>query len=142
MLHSQKFTENVINHATQTLSAAALLLEHVDQGTEPGQHVIIQHVRGHLAFSDGQFAQAIEALEDAEHVGRNAETTLSSPPQPALRLRHGAGWQRGQIALARRSLDSLNKKAVTNPLNREQNSISYARLLVAEGRTGTGARHS
>ena len=34
------------------------LLEHVNQGTEPGQHVIIQHVRGHLAFSDGRYQEA------------------------------------------------------------------------------------
>ena len=111
----------------------APLLEHVDQGTEPGQHVIIQHVRGHLAFSDGQFAQAIEALEDAEQVGRKRRDHIVFAPPASTALKARCWLAAGQIAQARRSLDSLNTQAVTNPLNREQNSISYARLLVAEG---------
>lgn len=112
----------------------APLLEHVDQGTEPGQHVVIQHVRGHLAFSDGEYQKAIEALEDAEQVGRKRREHFVFEPPASTALKARCFLASDQAPQARQSLDSLTSQTITNPLNREQNRISYARLLVAEGK--------
>ncbi|SOB75199.1 LuxR family transcriptional regulator, maltose regulon positive regulatory protein [Marinobacter sp. LV10R510-11A] len=121
------------NQLQDAAAHLAPLLEHVDQGTEPGQHVIIQHVRGHLAFSDGHFQKAIDALEDAEQLGRKRREHIVFEPPASAAFKARCFLATGQIAQARQSLESLDSQAVTNPLNREQNSISYARLLVAEG---------
>lgn len=122
------------NQLQDAAAHLAPLLEHVDQGTEPGQHVVIQHVRGHLAFSGGHFQAAISALEDAEQVGRKRrEHIVFEPPASAAFLAR-CYLAVGQVAQARQSLESLNSQTVTNPLSREQNSICYARLLVAENK--------
>ncbi|MDO6442475.1 LuxR C-terminal-related transcriptional regulator [Marinobacter sp. 2_MG-2023] len=112
----------------------APLLEHVAQGTEPGQHVIIQHVRGHLAFSEGRYQDAIEFLEDAEQMGRKRREQIVFEPPASAALLARCFLAAGQTIQARRSLDSLNSNPATNPLHREQNSISLARLMVAEGK--------
>lgn len=121
----------------QTQDAAAHLaplLEHVDQGTEPGQHVIIQHVHGHLAFSDGKYQKAIEALEDAEQIGRKRRAHIVFEPPASTALKARCFLASGQTPQARQALDSLASQTITNPLNREQNRISCARLLIAEGK--------
>ncbi|GGE72525.1 helix-turn-helix transcriptional regulator [Streptosporangium jomthongense] len=110
------------------------LLEHVNKGAEPGQHVIIQHVRGHLAFSEGRIREAIEYLEDAELVGRKRREHIVFEPPASSALLARCFLAIGQPAQARQVLESPNRHAVTNPLNREQNSISYARLLVSENK--------
>lgn len=127
----------IYRERNQPLDAAAHLaplLEHVSQGTEPGQHVIIQHVRGHLAFSEGRFQEAIEFLEDAEQMGRKRREHIVFEPPASAALLARCFLAAGQSAQARRSMESLHSQPVTNPLNREQNSISRARLLVAEGK--------
>lgn len=126
----------IYRERNQPLDAAAHLaplLEHVTQGTEPGQHVIIQHVRGHLAFSEGRFQEAIEFLKDAEQIGRKRREHIVFEPPASAALLARCFLAAGQTAQARRSMESLHSHPVTNPLNREQNSISRARLLVAEG---------
>ncbi|WP_144821899.1 LuxR C-terminal-related transcriptional regulator [Marinobacter piscensis] len=109
------------------------LLEHVNKGAEPGQHVIIQHVRGHLAFSEGRYQQAIEFLEDADTVARKRREHIVFEPPASSALLARCYLAIGETARARQILEAEDTRAVTNPLNREQNSISYARLLVAEG---------
>jgi len=110
------------------------LLEHVNKGAEPGQHIIIQHVRGHLAFSDGRYQDAIGYLEDAEQVGRKRREHIVFEPPASSALLARCFLAEGQPGEARRILESVESQTITNPLNREQNSISYARLLVAEGK--------
>ncbi|WP_417514938.1 LuxR C-terminal-related transcriptional regulator [Marinobacter sp.] len=121
------------NQPTDAALHLAPLLEHVTQGTEPGQHVIIQHVRGHLAFSEGRFQDAIEFLEDAEQTGRKRREQIVFEPPASAALLARCLLAAGQTTQARRSMDSLESYPATNPLNREQNRISLARLLIAEG---------
>jgi len=107
------------------------LLEHVEKGTEPGQHVVIQYVRGHLAFSQGKLEDAIELLEDAVAVGsKRRDHILFEPPAASALL------ARCYLALnlpdkAQATLQPALETPATNPLNREQNQIALARVQVA-----------
>lgn len=109
----------------------APLLEHVHRGTEPGQHVIIQYVRGHLAFSEGRFTDAIEALEDAAQVGRKRREHIVFEPPASSALLARCYLALGDLEQAEACLDVAETEPTTNPLNREQNLISLARLKVA-----------
>jgi len=120
----------------QTATAAGYLsplLDHVEQGTEPGQHVVIQFVRGHLAFSEGRLDDAIDALNDAVAVaGRRRDHILFEPPAAEALLAR-CYLTAGQPDLARQALEPALASPASNPLNREQNQIALARVLLACG---------
>ncbi|MBW0146385.1 LuxR C-terminal-related transcriptional regulator [Marinobacter arenosus] len=111
----------------------APLLEHVNRGTEAGQHVIIQYVRGHLAFSEGRLREAIEVLEDAALVGRKRRDHIVFEPPASSALLARCYLAGGYPDKAQACLGSPEDRQFTNPLNREQNLISNARVLVAQG---------
>lgn len=109
----------------------APLLQHLENGTEPGQHVVIQYVRAHLAFSQGHLAEALEALEDAESVAeRRREHILFEPPSCAA-LKARCYLASGDLERAGAWLKSRSTIHFRNPLNREQSAISAARVLIA-----------
>ncbi|EON92693.1 HTH-type transcriptional regulator MalT [Marinobacter lipolyticus SM19] len=110
------------------------LMEHVNNGTEPGQHVIIQYVRGHLAFSEGRFEEAIEALEDAATVARRRHDHILFEPPACSALLVRCYLADGRLQQAERWAQSVTDEHFSNPLNREQNQISIARVMVAAGR--------
>ncbi|MDO3722358.1 LuxR C-terminal-related transcriptional regulator [Marinobacter sp. chi1] len=118
----------------QASTYLAPLLEHVDGGTEPGQHVIIQYVRGHLAFSEGRLNEAVEFLEDAAHTGRKRRDHIvfEPPASEALLARCYLGL--GLVDKARDCLGNPDALDWSNPLNREQMQISMARVLVASNK--------
>ncbi len=121
------------NEPQLAASYLAPLLDHVNSGTEPGQHVIIQYVRGHLAFSEGRFQEAMEALEDAANVARRRrEHILFEPPACSAMLAR-CYLATGHLDLAREWMQQVTNDRFTNPLNREQNQISVARVQVALG---------
>lgn len=109
------------------------LLEHVAHGTEPGQHIVIQYVRAHLDFSQKKYESAITALEDAENVlARKGDAILFEPPcLEALRVRCLLGL--GELDKARAWADKVTPERYRNPINREQVSITIARVRVATG---------
>ncbi|MBU2955660.1 LuxR C-terminal-related transcriptional regulator [Marinobacter sp. F3R08] len=119
------------NHPQLAATYLQPLLEHVQRGTEPGQHVIIQYVRGHLAFSEGKFQDAIEALEDAALTARKRREQIVFEPPASTALLARCYLAAGQPQKARASLDFHIDAEFTNPLHREQNQISKARVLVA-----------
>jgi len=109
------------------------LLPHLDSGSEPGQHVVIQYTRAHLAFSRGQYQDAMEYLEDAERVqDQKRDAILFEPPcLEALHVRcHLALGDRTGAQTWRERLEEHNYR---NPINREQARIGLARLLLADG---------
>lgn len=121
------------NEPQLAASYLAPLLDHVSNGTEPGQHVIIQYVRGHLAFSEGRYEEAIEALEDAASVARRRrEHILFEPPACSAMLAR-CYLATGHLDQAEEWVQQVNSDRFTNPLNREQNQISVARVQVALG---------
>jgi LuxR family maltose regulon positive regulatory protein len=112
------------------------LLEHVEKGTEPGQHVVIQYVRGHLAFSQQQFDEAIDILKDAEQVGLKRREHIVFEPPAASALLTRCYLSAGHLASARECIDAALARPTSNPLNQEQNQIALARVLIAEGNPG------
>ena len=107
------------------------LLEHVEKGTEPGQHVVIQFVRGHLAFSEGKLDAAIDALKDAVAVGRKRRDHILFDPPAAAALLARCYLATDQADKAMECLQPALEEPATNPLNREQNQIALARVLIA-----------
>ncbi|MDP4546350.1 LuxR C-terminal-related transcriptional regulator [Marinobacter sp. MDS2] len=110
------------------------LLEHVENGTEPGQHVVIQYVRGHLAFSKGNLETAIECLEDALFVGNKRREHIVFEPPAVSALLARCYLAAGDQAKAMRCIEPAIQHPANNPLNREQNQISLARTLISGGR--------
>ncbi|SNC74403.1 LuxR family transcriptional regulator, maltose regulon positive regulatory protein [Marinobacter sp. es.048] len=119
------------NHPQLAATHLQPLLEHLERGTEPGQHVIIQYVRGHLAFSEGNLQDAIEALEDASLTGRKRREQIVFEPPASTALLARCYLAAGHPEQARASLDSRAGAEFTNPLHLEQSRISEARVLVA-----------
>nr|WP_227664484.1 LuxR C-terminal-related transcriptional regulator [Marinobacter litoralis] len=109
------------------------LLEHVENGTEPGQHVVIQYVRGHLAFSEGNLVAAIESLEDARSVAHKRREHIVFEPPAVSALLARCYLAAGDQEKALRCIEPAIKQAANNPLNREQNQISLARTLISGG---------
>lgn len=109
----------------------APLLEHLRQGTEPGQHIIIQYIRAHLAFSQGDYPTAIDCLEDAERVlSHKREAIVFEPPcLEALKVRCYLALQ--ELDKARAWLEARAGQHYQNPLNEEQSQIMAARVMVA-----------
>ncbi|RKR79071.1 LuxR C-terminal-related transcriptional regulator [Marinobacter nauticus] len=111
----------------------APLLDHVRKGTEPGQHVVIQYVRGHLAFTRGDLETAVEALEDAVTTGRRRREHIVFEPPAASALLARCYLSSGHAEKARACLQPTLDQPATNPLNREQNQIALARVQNALG---------
>ncbi len=122
------------NEPELATACLAPLLEHVRNGTEPGQHVIIQHVRGHLAFSQGRYEEALDALRDAESVARRRREHIVFEPPDSGALMARCYLAMANLGQARQWLDTASPERFRNPLNREQNQTSAARVLVALGR--------
>ncbi|MGF2734948.1 LuxR C-terminal-related transcriptional regulator [Marinobacter sp. DUT-1] len=114
-------------------SHLAPLLEHVSNGTEPGQHVVIQYVRGHLAFSEGRFRDAIEALEDAWQTSRKRRDHIVFEPPASAALLARCFLAESHLEKAAGIMSAMEDEEATNPLNREQLLISKARVLNARG---------
>lgn len=128
------------NEPELAASHLAPLLDHVTNGTEPGQHVIIQYVRGHLAFSEGRIDEAIAALEDAVSVARRRRDHIVFEPPACSALLARCYLASGQLEQAGHWVQSVNGETFSNPLNREQSQISAARVLVASHRPGEAIR--
>ena len=121
------------NQPQLAASYLAPLLDHVNSGTEPGQHVIIQYVRGHLAFSEGRYQEAIEVLEDAVNVARRKQEHILFEPPACSALLARCYLATGHLGNAQAWIEQIASETFTNPLNREQNQISVARVQVALG---------
>jgi len=109
------------------------LLPHLESGTEPGQHVVIQYTRSHLAFSRGDCRDAIDYLEDAERVlNQKRDAILFEPPcLEALHVRCLLALGDTEAASAWR--ERLENSQYRNPINREQARIGLARVQLAQG---------
>lgn len=111
----------------------APLLGHLEQGTEPGQHVIIQYARAHLAYTRGDYEQAIDALDDADRVLRRRREHIVFEPPNLAALKARVQLAQGEIELAREWLNRRNPEEFRNPLNAEQDAITAARVCIALG---------
>ncbi|MCG7199519.1 LuxR C-terminal-related transcriptional regulator [Marinobacter pelagius] len=115
-------------------SHLAPLLEHVSNGTEPGQHVVIQYVNGHLAFSEGRFRDAIEALEDAWQISRKRRDHIVFEPPASAALLARCFLAEDLPEKAASIMRAAESDEACNPLNQEQLRISQSRVLNALGK--------
>lgn len=111
----------------------APLLDHVKRGTEPGQHVVIQYVRGHLAFSYGHLDAAVRYLTDASLTASRRQKDIVFEPPACEAMLARCYLAQGDLERARNWMDHLDTSSFSNPLNLEQSRISCARALVALG---------
>lgn len=114
----------------------APLLGHLEQGTEPGQHVIIQYARAHMAFTRGEYEEASSALDDAERVLRRRREHIVFEPPNLAALKARVQLAEGEIDLAQEWLERRNPEEFRNPLNAEQDAITAARVLIALDKPG------
>ncbi len=107
------------------------LLEHLDLGTEPGQHVIIQFVRAHILYNSRKFEQAISCLEDAQSVfERKKESILYEPPSlTGLKAKCQLRLGLDKLALAWANANLENAPEFSNPLNKEEQTLAITRIL-------------
>ena len=121
------------NDLTLADTYLAPLLPHLESGTEPGQHVVIQYTSAHLAFSRSDHQGAIDCLEDAERVqNQKRDAILFEPPcLEALHVRCLLAL--GDKEAARAWRERLENSQYRNPINREQAQIGLARVQLAEG---------
>ena len=112
-------------------SYLAPLMEHLRQGTEPGQHIIIQYIRAHLAFSQGEYRQSIEYLEDAQQVQAHKRDAIVFEPPCLAALKARCYLAQGDLEKARAWLSTYQDEQYQNPLNQEQSKITAARVMVA-----------
>ncbi|WP_227519950.1 LuxR C-terminal-related transcriptional regulator [Mangrovitalea sediminis] len=110
------------------------LLDHVKKGTEPGQHIIIQYMRAHLAFSQENYEEAIAYLEDAENVLTHKRDVIVFEPPSVDALKARCFMAMGQLDKATAWLRRREEQTYQNPLNREQSLITAARVMLATQR--------
>ena len=109
------------------------LLKHLELGTEPGLHILIQYTRAAYFFALKQYVDAIECLDDAQHILQHKkEVIVFEPPSiSALKARCLLGM--GKLEKAETVLNDLDSATITAiPLNFEDINLSRARLYIAQ----------
>ncbi len=129
---AQIYREN--NQLTVAESYINPLLKHLESGTEPGQHILIQYTRAQLAFTVGDFNDAISWLDDALNVWDHKKDALTFEPPSLEALR-----ARCYLALndtEKASHWAKNARRINNgisTINNEQIATTIARTLIANG---------
>jgi len=123
------------NQITVAESYINPLLKHLEAGTEPGQHILIQYTRAHLAFSVGNFNDAISWLDDALNVFDHKKTSLTFEPPSieALRARCYLALNEPEKAGHWAKIARRTNSSTASPVNKEQIATTIARSLIANG---------
>ncbi len=111
------------------------LLKHLELGTEPGLHILIQYTRAAYYFAKKMYVDAIECLDDAQRVFlHKKEVIVFEPPSiSALKARCLLGMNK--IDKAAQVLDELDSATITAiPLNYEDINLTRARLYIEQGK--------
>ena len=111
------------------------LLRHLELGTEPGQHIIIQYTQAMLYFAQGRFVDAIECLDDAWHVYQHKKDSIVFTPPSIISLKSRCLLSMGMIDKAEYVINELNEKTINEvPLNYEDINLTKARIFIAQNR--------
>jgi len=109
------------------------LLKHLETGTEPGLHILIQYTRASFLFAQKDFVDAIKCLDDALNVYEHKkESIVFEPPSlSALKARCLLGM--GKVDKAQQILDELDSDTINAiPLNFEDINLTKARVYLAQ----------
>ncbi|MDX1452965.1 MAG: LuxR C-terminal-related transcriptional regulator [Oleiphilaceae bacterium] len=109
------------------------LLKHLELGTEPGLHILIQYTRAAFNFAQQQYVDAIACLDDAYRVFQHKrEVIVFEPPSiSALKARCLLGMHK--IDKAEQVLNELDSATINAiPLNYEDINLTRARLYLEQ----------
>ncbi len=109
------------------------LLKHLETGTEPGLHILIQYTRATFMFAQQNYVDAIEYLDDALSVYKHKkESIVFEPPSlSALKARCLLGMNK--VDKAQRVLEELDSETINAiPLNYEDINLTKARVFIAQ----------
>ncbi|UZE97822.1 LuxR C-terminal-related transcriptional regulator [Alkalimarinus alittae] len=121
------------NQLTTAESYINPLLNHLEVGTEPGQHILIQYVRAYMAFSVGDYKSAITWLDDAINVYEHKQDSLMFEPPSLDALRTRCYLALGENIKAEHWVKTVEKAAVSiSQVNKEQQDITVARVLISQ----------
>lgn len=121
------------NQLTTADSYINPLLNHLEAGTEPGQHILIQYVRAHMAFTKGDYKSAITWLDDALNVYEHKQDSLMFEPPSLEALRVRCYLALGEQAKASQWLETTEHNAESiSQVNQEQRDITIARVLISQ----------
>ncbi|KZZ22246.1 hypothetical protein A3752_06995, partial [Oleiphilus sp. HI0081] len=109
------------------------LLRHLEIGTEPGQHIIIQYTQAMLYFAQGKYVDAIECLDDAWHTYQHKRDSIVFTPPSIIALKARCLLSMGMIEKAQFVINELNEESINAvPLNYEDINLTKARIFAAQ----------
>jgi len=112
------------------------LLKHLEIGTEPGQHIIIQYTRASLLFAQKNFIDAIECIDDAWHVYQHKSDSIVFTPPSLIALKAKCLLAMSQVDKAQYVIDEINQESINAiPLNFEDINLTKARIFIQLGKT-------
>jgi len=111
------------------------MLKHLENGTEPGQHIIIQYTKATLLFAQKQFVDAIECLDDATNVYLHKRESIIFTPPSLISLKARCLLAMDQVDKAQQIVDELvDEDQTKNPLNNEDVDLTRIRILIASNK--------
>jgi LuxR family maltose regulon positive regulatory protein len=109
------------------------LLKHLEIGTEAGQHIIIQYVKGTLLFAQKQFVDSIECIDDALHVYQHKKASIVFCPPSLSALKSKCLLAMGKHGKAKQVIDELDSTSINAiPLNFEDINLTKARIYTEQ----------
>ncbi len=109
------------------------LLKHLQIGTEPSLHIIIQYIRASFLFAQKRFVDAISCLDDALRVYQNKKDVLTFEPPSLGALKARCLIAIGQHEKARAVLQDATERAHHSaPLVSEDLLLTQARIEIAD----------
>jgi len=107
------------------------MLKHLEMGTEPGQHIIIQYARATLYFAQKRYVDAIECLDDAVSVYNHKRDSIIFTPPSLISLKSRCLLAMKQVDKAEIILKELSSDGQTNnPLNNVDIELTRIRILL------------
>jgi len=106
------------------------LLKHLENGTEAGQHIVIQYIQAHIHFANDAFQNALDCLNDALEVYQQKRESIMFFPPAIKALRIRCLLKTDNLKAALTCLEDDESQTV-NPLNQEQNRLTAARVFIA-----------
>lgn len=107
------------------------LLKHIEQGTEPGLHILIQYTQARYLFAQQGYVEAIECLEDAQAVYEHKKDAVVFTPPSLAAMKARCLIAINQVDKAYSTLQMLDTEAIMAiPLNYEDINLTKARVYI------------
>lgn len=127
-----------LERGERTIAAAYInpLLKHINIGTEPGLHILIQYTQANVLFANGKFVEAIDCLDDAINVYDHKKDAMMYTPPSLRAMKARCLLAIGNTEGAGVVLDSIDAAAINElPLNYEDINLNKARLYLVQKHT-------